>query len=148
MLFKSIDTWLSLAFLASSIAIYYTASGYDELPSRFPMLLAVTMALLSVLLFCINLVKLRAKPTPKAAEPVLRYVMPALLTLGMIAYAAALNLAGFLIPSVIFMFYVGWILGYRRLGVLLLVSIGFVLVVYGIFGLLLGVPLPHPPFME
>jgi putative tricarboxylic transport membrane protein len=149
MLLKIVDTWLSVLFLAISLVIYVTAAGYDAMPGRFPEILAVVLALLSVLLFLNAVIKNRAKAKPEAkAAPGAHYVMPGLVTLGMAGYALALDFVGFIVPSVVLMFYVGWALGYRRSGLLLLVSLIFVLIVYGIFGLLLGVPLPRPPFME
>ncbi len=148
MLLRSIDAWLSLVFFALGIVIYVTASGYDDIPSRFPILLAFSFMALSALLFVNTLFKLRKMDTSKAGFGGARYVMPGMVTAGMCAYAAALDFAGFIVPSVLLMLFVAWVLGYRRAGLLLLVSLLFVLAVYGVFGLLLGVPLPHPPFME
>ena len=147
MLFKHVDTWLSLAFLALSAIIYSTAAGYDPMPSRFPIILAATLALLSGLLFFNTLMSVRGKVRP-AWISLQGWRMPGLVTVGMVAYAAALDFAGFIVPSIIFVFYIGWALGYRRFGVLLFVALLSVVVVYGVFGVLLGVPLPRPPFMD
>lgn len=149
MLLKSVNTWLSIVFFALGVVVFSVASGYDDAPSRFPVLLAISFMVLSVLLFINTMIALRLQKKPAStAANAGRFIMPAFVTVGMCAYAAALDFAGFIVPSIFLMLFVGWILGYKRFGLLLLVSLLFVLAVYGVFGLLLGVPLPRPPFME
>lgn len=150
MLLKKIDTWLSIVFFATGVVVYMMASGFDDIPSRFPILLAISFMVLSALLFVNTFFKVRRQNGPEEAPAhgCHRYIMPAMVTVVMCAYAAALEFAGFIAPSVLLMLFVGWVLGYRRSGLLLLVSLLFVLAVYGVFGVLLGVPLPRLPFME
>ncbi len=148
MLLKKINTWLSVTFFALGIVIYATAINYDKMPARFPLLLAISFCVLSLLLLGNTILQHRAGKAKDITFTAGHYVMPVFVAIGMCIYALALDYAGFIIPSVLFMFYIAWVLGYRRGGLLLLVSLLFVLGVYGVFGLLLGVPLPKLPFME
>ncbi|MGE4298761.1 MAG: tripartite tricarboxylate transporter TctB family protein [Desulfovibrionaceae bacterium] len=147
MLIRNENFWLSLVFMAISVTTFITASGYDDMPARFPKLLALVFALLSVILLVQTWLKARREPT-RVQTAAMALGTPILVALGMAGYATALEFAGFIAPSALLMVYVGWVLGYRRAGLLLLVSLLFVLFVWGVFGVLLGVPLPRLFFLE
>ncbi len=150
MLFKKIDTWIAVAFMALSIGVYSVASGYDPLPSRFPLILSLCTMALAILLVINTLRKCRIQQdeTATSSQGVIlgNFIMPLIVGIGMCAYAASLEFCGFIAPSILLMFFIAWVLGYRRAGMLLLVALLVVLAVYGIFDQLLGVPLPELPF--
>ncbi|WP_027178497.1 tripartite tricarboxylate transporter TctB family protein [Maridesulfovibrio bastinii] len=150
MLSRNIDTWIAAAFMLLGIGVYSVASGYDPIPSRFPIILSLCSIVLSVLLF-VNTVKNNEKQTSETSEPaqesvLSKFTMPVIVGIAMCAYAASLEFCGFIVPSVLLMLFIAWILGYRRAGVMLLTSLLVVLAVYGIFDQLLGVPLPESSF--
>ncbi len=147
MLQRKINLWLSFIFLLSSVIVYVAAMGYDAAPAKFPKLLAVSCAVLSILLFVRAVIHPKREDGAPAEESGGR-LMTLLVCLGMAGYAMALKFGGFIAPSIVMMIFIGWVLGYRKFGQLLVISTLFVLFVYGVFGLLLGVPLPLPFFME
>ncbi|WP_243544141.1 tripartite tricarboxylate transporter TctB family protein [Pseudodesulfovibrio tunisiensis] len=147
MLLRSSNFWLAVVFMGVSVLTWCTASAYDPMAARFPKLLAAVFALLSALLVFNTVTRKKAEEAGKPFQ-LGAYTAPAFVCLGIIGYALALDFAGFIIPSVLLMLFVAWVLGYRKAGILLAVSLGFVLAVYAIFGLLLDVPLPELWVME
>ncbi len=144
---RNVNLWLSLIFLIFSVIVYITAIGYDPMPSKFPKLLAIICAILALFLMAGALVKTK-REDDTVAEHNGSYSMMLLVCVSMVGYAAMLKFAGYIPSSIVMMIAVGWFLGFRKFRFLLVISIITVLIVYGVFGLLLGVPLPIPFFIE
>lgn len=152
MLLRNIDTWIAAAFMLLGICVYSVASGYDPIPSRFPIILSICSIFLSILLF-INTVRNKNRQAPKTVDcdcveesALTKFIMPVIIGVAMCAYSASLDFCGFIVPSIVLMLFVAWVLGYRRAGIMLLTAILVVLAVHGVFDQLLGVPLPESPF--
>jgi putative tricarboxylic transport membrane protein len=142
---RKADLWLSLVLLVLSALVFHTASGFDEMPSRFPKLLAVVFAALAIML-AISVSFRKEKESPEFLAALRGFDKPLVLVVGMVVYIRVVDILGYLIPSVLLFFCVGWMLGYRKHVRLAVTGLVAVLIVYAVFNLALGVPLPSPPW--
>jgi putative tricarboxylic transport membrane protein len=118
-------------------------------PKAFPALIGAGLILSGILLlFEVRRKSREAKPLPVAGAPVADRSRPLILC-AMVAwtalYYATFEYLGYLIATPIFLF--GLLANFHRghHWVNLAVALGFTLVVYALFSLLLGVPLPTGP---
>ncbi len=143
MLLRRMNTWLSVMFSILGGSVWLVAIDYDVIPSRFPILLAICFILCSFFLLFNTVLENRSGKFLAGKFKWQSYVTPFLIATGMSIYAVVLDYCGFIVSSFFLMFYSSWILGSRRTSFMSLVCFLFVLIVYGIFHLLLGVPLPE-----
>ena len=135
------DRGLSLFLLALSGAVYFTARAYDDLPSRFPKLLAISLAALALALLAGSLFRKTEEVAARSTSlEALRG--PLVVAAGMAAYLALLPRGGYVPTSLALFAFVAKALHYPRLKTLLLAAAVAVLVLYGLFRIALGVPLP------
>ena len=146
MLLRRINTWLSVIFFILGGSVWFVAVDYDVVPSRFPILLAICFILCSFFLLFNAVLESRTGKDLAEKFKWQSYVTPFLIATGMSLYAVILDYCGFIVSSFFLMCYSSWILGYRRTSFMFLVCFLFVLIVYGIFHLLLGVPFPESIF--
>jgi hypothetical protein len=66
----------------------------------------------------------------------------AVVVLGIILFAVGVYLIGFLIPAIIFQIAMMWFLGMRKPVILVLTSVAVVLLIWGVFDKVFGIPLP------
>ncbi len=139
------ETYTILILLASFIALLYETGGYDIQVIRYPKILlwtAITICL--ILLFT----KPKGDSPAKKFDPKDRFknFMPvAIVFLMGTLYTAGLFYLGFAIPSACFLLAMMMYFGERRPLVLLTITFLFLLLLYGVFIYLLGVPLPFFP---
>ena len=123
-------------------AVYsWTARGFDPGfmadplgPQTFPYLLGAALAVTALYLVL--------RPDPTAHWPSLqRLVEMGLVVLVLLAYAGLLERLGFLIATTVTVTILGWRLG-AALKTAILTGIGVSLVVYGLFDIVLELPLP------
>lgn len=139
--YRDQDFWLSLVLLTLSSAVYVTASGYDDLPSRFPRLLAVSLAILASALLGSTIVRKVSTATPTVLSlSALRG--PVVVALGMTGYLLVLPWGGYFATSLALFFFVAKALGYRSSASLAITAVVAVVALYLSFGAALGVPLP------
>lgn len=144
-------TFTALLVLFSAFMLWsaYGISGFDSLTSAgaFPMVATVVM----IVTGGINVVHtLRAQQTPPLEGESLpgqfvRQLTPLVLigfTLAIVVYMAALEWAGFLLSSYLFLVIAMWLLGSRRLGLNLLVSALSLGAIYAVFQTVFSVVLP------
>jgi len=152
------DTVLAISIIAGGLIYLWTALHLptnrigDPLgPKAFPALVAGGLILSGLLLFLEIRKKRRAMTAGEAplhtASPVNRHQL--IILSGMVAwtaiYYAVFEYLGYLLATPLFLF---GLLSYFHRGrhvVNVLVAIGFAGVVYALFSLLLGVPLPRGP---
>jgi hypothetical protein len=142
---RKADLWLSLVLLILSALVFHTASGFDEMPSRFPKLLAIVFAALAILLAASSALG-KEKERPEVLAAMRGFDKPLFLAVGMVVYVRTVDILGYLVPSVLLFLFVGWMLGYRKHVRLAATGLVAVLIVYAVFNLALGVPLPSPPW--
>ncbi len=142
---RKADFWLSLALLMLSALVFQMASGFDEMPSRFPKLLAVVFAALAIMLATSALLRKEGE-SPEFLAALRGFDKPLILVVGMVVYVRIVDILGYSIPSVLLFVFVGWMLGYRKHVRLAVTGLVAVLIVYTVFNLALGVPLPSPPW--
>ncbi|WP_020677511.1 tripartite tricarboxylate transporter TctB family protein [Geopsychrobacter electrodiphilus] len=119
----------------------WTARGFDPGfmadplgPQTFPYLLGAVLAVTALYLLL--------RPDPTAHWPDLpRLLQLGLVILVLLAYASLLEWLGFLIATLLTVTMLGWRLG-ASLRTAILTGIGVSLVVYGLFDIVLELPLP------
>ena len=130
------------ALLLILAAVYsWTARGFDPGfmadplgPQTFPYLLGAVLAITALYLVL--------RPDPPAHWPDLhRLLQMGLVVLVLLAYASLLEWLGFIIATLLTVSILGWRLG-ASLRTAILTGIGVSLVVYGLFDIVLELPLP------
>jgi putative tricarboxylic transport membrane protein len=103
-------------------------------PQTFPYLLGAVLAITALYLLL--------RPDPPAHWPDLKHLLQmGLVVLVLLAYASLLEWLGFLIATLLTVTMLGWRLG-ASLRTAILTGIGVSLVVYGLFDIVLELPLP------
>lgn len=142
-------TALLLLFSAFMLWTAYGISGFESLTSAgsFPMVAASVM-LITGLINVVHTVRARQLP-PQEGESLpqqfVRQLTPPVLvgfTLAIVVYMLALEWAGFLLASYVFLVVAMWLLGSRRLLLNLLVSALSLGAIYVIFQTVFSVVLP------
>lgn len=130
------------ALLLILAAVYsWTARGFDPGfmadplgPQTFPYLLGAVLAITALYLVL--------RPDPPVQWPGLhRLLQMGLVVLVLLAYASLLEWLGFIIATLLTVTMLGWRLG-ASLRTAILTGIGVSLVVYGLFDIVLELPLP------
>lgn len=143
MLKLRLDGWISLILLFSFAGFLYAAGSYDIQVVRYPQILFCAAIALSLAAFVQSL--LRQKKTPKEGAGFQHYVSVAVVFLMIAFYAAGVMFFGFAVPTVLFLIAMMYYFGERRWLMMGVISVLFMLILYGVFVQLLSVPLPILP---
>ncbi|MBT3700839.1 MAG: tripartite tricarboxylate transporter TctB family protein [Alphaproteobacteria bacterium] len=156
----ALDKWIAVIFLTVAVAYGYSAYTYPLLPFELNMVfLPNTMPMaLSVIAIILSLIVILS-PKPAAAEGSDEIDLSKLrdyklgqafmLIAAMVIYALALRPIGFLTGTVVFLVATGWILGERRLHIMIPVALLGTGVVWFLVQQALGIFLrPLPWFMS
>ena len=148
-------TVLLLIFSAFMLWTAYGISGFESLTSAgsFPMVATGVMVITGV----VNVVHtLREKPSPplegeSLPRQFMRQLTPSVLigfTLAIVAYMLALEWAGFLLSSYVFLVVSMWLLGSRRFVLNLVVSALSLAAIYVVFQTAFSVVLPSGKWLQ
>jgi proteasome assembly chaperone (PAC2) family protein len=141
------DTLLSVVLIVISIATYVVAKEYPDIASHFPTRLAWVLGGLAVALLVKSLFVTRVKNAQETTD--LSSIKGVFVVVAAIAvYTLILKYAGYLVSSFCLLLFLMPFLGFTRKVALILTTAGCVLVVYGAFKLILGVPLPPGLFFQ
>jgi hypothetical protein len=136
---KQADIGFAAILIAVAIWGFVEAGSYLGTSGGYPQVLAVLLAVGSALVI------LRRVLTPeKEGEPRL-FIHAGRFFLGLaviVAYVVAIDLVGYLLPSLAVGIAVPLLLGYRNLALTVAVTVGTVIFIVIVFHLLLGRPLP------
>jgi hypothetical protein len=136
------DLLISLAFIAVSAAFLALSFGIgDRNASLFPRMLAWTVLVFSVWYLVGTLRPRTHRHAPAAEEGVDLVHFLAVLGLALV-YIPAMNFAGYLAATAVFIVAGVYLLGYRRLAVLLPMSLLVTLLVFIVFKTLMYASLP------
>ncbi len=132
-----------LGFILSGSMIFGTRKFPARAVSatRYVIFLAVSLALLSLILLLTSVVKSSRGKNNRVKwiqNPVYFFET----VIGIVIYFVLLHYLGFLIPSFLFLVVMGWLLGYRKPVKLILVSIALLASIYLVFVRFLSVPVP------
>jgi putative tricarboxylic transport membrane protein len=139
------DRVIAIVLLALAVGMFLytftfpgTLQPTDPGTAAFPRILAVALGVLAVLLF---LSPREAKLLPERAGtfPMVGIVVATVL------YALVLPLFGFLVSTALYLIGALLLMGVRRPVYLAVVPLALSVVLFGLFGLLLEVPLPYGP---
>jgi len=147
-----------LSSLILGWAIYYYFStlfqpdvGPQSVLFIKPLVLIIIVAYIFVIISCLKIGS-PAVDTLGAAEGSKKIAAHAFrrftFVLSLAAYAAAITFFGYLIPSILFMSFVCFYLGMRKIWLLALLAIGIPSLLAVVFKFILGVPLPILPSWE
>ncbi len=152
---KTCNFIVALITAAVGAAIAWTSYGYGIGMSMFgpgagfwPFLLGVALIVIAALIVADSIrhgAELNQQQVILAAPANLKaYAMMGLVA----AYIACLTLLGFYVASFLFVMLAMYLLGMRRLSLMLTVTLIFLAAIFVIFGQLLHISLPMPFFME
>lgn len=141
------DTLLSVILIVISIATYVVAKEYPDIASHFPTRLAWVLGGLAVALLVKSLFVTRVKNAQETTDlSSIKGVFVVVISIAV--YTLILKYAGYLVSSFCLLLFLIPFLGFTRKVALILTTAGCVLVVYGAFKLILGVPLPPGLFFQ
>lgn len=136
-----------LLFLIAAVYLFlsYQLPNYPYAPvdaDVIPKGLGFLMILLSILLFFSRAVETEAEKAKRNIPK--KELLVLLAVFGMIfVYILLFEIIGFIIMTMIFIFFSSWFLGYRAFKTNIIVSILFPIVMYTIFVYALGITLPR-----
>lgn len=134
------------AVIAVAALLFALTFGFEKLPAglaggfgaeAFPRLVLGVIAALAVLLFFIA-------PAPEPQPPIPRMVY--FTAASLLAFMALVPLAGMLGAMFVFLLWLGYLWGERRLWLLLLVSVLLMAAIWGVFVRGFRIPLPQGLF--
>lgn len=133
------DLYLSTCLLLFSGFVFIKAFEFPEEAAYFPKLFSSVLGILAILLLISSLYRKNSASTNEKTN----YKNTIFIILGLIVYALVLRTIGYVISTGVLVLYVIYILGYRKIRNIILVSVISVIFAYVIFGMFLKVPLPH-----
>ena len=157
-----LDKWIAVLFLVGGMIYGYAAWNYPLLPfernmSFLPNTFPIALAALAIILSLVILIT--PAPSGKGEEDVLGGIditrlrdykigQASMLIGGMILYALALRPVGFLIATTLFLVVTGWILGERKLHIMIPVALIGAGAIWLLVDEVLGIFLrPFPSFL-
>ena len=153
----ALDKWIAVIFLTVAVAYGYSAYTYPLLPfERNMVFLPNTLPMaLSVIAIILSLIVILA-PKPATSDDIdlatlrgYKLGQAFMLVAAMVVYALALRPIGFLTGTVVFLVATGWILGERRLHIMIPVALLGAGIVWFLVQQALGIFLrPLPWFMS
>ena len=144
---KIVELVVALILLALSALGLTAATDFPGASAYLPTaVLGLSCALSLVWMMQSVLAMRRERPTLRLdPQETRRLITLAVLTL---AYALAMQLIGFFTATVLFLPVAGIALGYRQWFGLTVATVGFVVLLYAVFGVLLRTPLPRERVLE
>lgn len=130
---------ISYGLLATKIPLTFLAQQETFTPRTMPYALAVMGALLSFLILVLPTVDPKGKKSLPEETRGFDWATAVLLTALMLIYGLAMKWLGFILASIVFLLIGFWILGERRVKLMLLTAIPLVCLLWAIMSLLLGV---------
>lgn len=141
MIVRKGDFYFSLVLDFFCAFVFVVSGSFPPEAATFPRISSAMLFVLSCYLMFTSLKGKTNNPdTPR--QDGFRYGSAVLLVLGFVAYALLLNLLGYIITTLILVYYTIFVIGYRNQKWLIITSIASVAVTWAVFGLILGVPLP------
>lgn len=157
----ALDRWIAVIFLMISIVYGYSAYGYpllpfelnmSFLPNTMPMVLSVAGIILSMIIILVPGIGYGVDDTNKESNENLkdyRWGQATGLVLAMVLFALALRPIGFISSSVLFLVGAGWVLGERKLRLMIPIALLASGVLWYLVQELLGIFLrPLPWFLS
>lgn len=131
----------AMSMTAVSIAFLFGTYIYPEESVTFPRFLVVLSIFFSALLL-VQAIRTPASRQASSQRPLTRIALPIKVFVSVSIYVAAIDIVGFYISSALFLLGSMLMYGNDRWATRLAVMAGFLLVVYVLFGWLIGVRLP------
>ena len=138
------------ALMAAAGAVGWVASGYPAESAAFPQVLAGLLAVLAALIFVRELAR-RRRGAALAGSLFIHPGRFAAGTAALVAYVAAVEWFGYLVPSFALGTLLPLVAGYRRLGMSAAATLAALVFIVAVFVVLLERPLPPDllgPFIE
>lgn len=147
-LLKSINRKIGLVLFivaSSYLLVSYQIPSYPYVPvdaDLVPKSLGYLLAVLSIILFFSRKIETEEEKKKRTLPKKEIFMLFAVFTM-IIIYIALMEIIGFLIMTVLFIFFCSWFLGYKNVKVNILVSILFPLSIYYLFTYVLLISLPQ-----
>ncbi|MDN4605872.1 tripartite tricarboxylate transporter TctB family protein [Sporosarcina highlanderae] len=132
-------------FLLGLFAFFYSFQ-FSEVAAFWPKFFAVVLMALAIALIVDTKLKPDREQVSENTISTREYKLLAIIAASTVIYMIALDLLGFTVSSIVLLFILFWIFGYRQLKNALIISIASSVVVTVIFQVLLNVPLPQGLF--
>lgn len=130
---------ISYGILATQIQLTFLAMQETFTSRTMPLALAVLGSLLSFVILVLPTVDPAGKNSLKEETAGMDWVTAILLVVAMFLYGLTMKWLGFILASILFLLGGFWVLGERRLKLMLITAIPLVLVLWAIMSRLLGV---------
>lgn len=130
---------ISYGLLATRIPLTFLAQQETFTPRTMPYALSAVGAVLSFLILVLPTVDRKGKKSLAEETKGFDWATASFLTAAMLIFGLAMKWLGFIVASIVFLLAGFWILGERRVKLMLLTAIPLVFVLWGIMSLLLGV---------
>jgi len=140
-----LDSWISSILIILSIFLYKVGKGYPDKVALYPLILLVSIILLSFAVSVESIVKNRHKRQVKIFNFKNKLFSVILIYVAIVVYAAAVGIFGYLLPSLAFIVAVMLFFGEHSISKIMLILLSFSVFAYGVFTLFLKIPLPMLP---
>lgn len=130
---------ISYGLMATKIPLTFLAQQETFTPRTMPYALAAMGSLLSFLILVLPTVDPNGKKSLSEETKGFDWATAILLTASMLIYGLTMKWLGFILASIVFLLIGFWILGERRIKLMIFTAIPLVCLLWGIMSLLLGV---------
>ncbi|HLO12920.1 MAG TPA: tripartite tricarboxylate transporter TctB family protein [Pseudoneobacillus sp.] len=128
-------------------ATFPSLEGTDVGAAYFPKMLSFILIGLSILLFIQSLREPKSEQSDSSSQTN-NWKKTFLGIVGTIVYTFIFHYIGFYIATILFLFAMMWMLGFKKIVVSIILSIGITLFIYVVFEMLLQVPIPKGVLFE
>jgi len=141
MIYRNTNIYLSITLIILSIIVFIESLKLPNIDAQFPKLISISLFITAIILV-ISSLKMKTQEKKKEYN----YWRAGKVIVGLILYILILRWLGYLLSTGLLITYVISILGYKKRKQIIVVAIVSTVVLYLIFKILLGVPLPMMGF--
>jgi len=141
MIYRNTNIYLSITLIILSIIVFIESLKLPNIDAQFPKLISISLFITAIILV-ISSLKIKTQEKKKEYN----YWRAGIVIVGLILYILILRWLGYLLSTGLLITYVIFILGYNKRKQIIVVAIVATVVLYLIFKILLGVPLPMMEF--
>ena len=139
---KNVISCLFMYFV--SIFFFFSSNSFPSESAAFPKVIALILMILSTILM-IQTFRKKSVKERKVEETIPKKTIFTVIV--SIIYILMINIGGFLLMTPIYLFIIITGLGYRNKKIAIIISLATTIVIYSVFKIILGVPIPKGLFI-
>ncbi|WP_339251684.1 tripartite tricarboxylate transporter TctB family protein [Sporosarcina sp. FSL W8-0480] len=133
-------------FFSLGLFAFFYSFQFSEVAAFWPKFFAVVLMVLAIALIVDTKLKPDREQVSENTISTREYKLLAIIAASAVIYMIAMDFLGFTVSSIILLFFLFWVFGYRHFKNVIIISIASSIVVTLIFQVFLKVPLPQGLF--